>query len=404
MTVRSLFCVYATIGGMRVTIYLDTAATAKPLPEVIDAMMPYLAGEKWYNPSSLYSPAAQVKKDVENARKIAADFINASSEEIFFTSGGSESNCMAIKGFADRCRLEGFMPIVMTTELEHKSVNELLLHNPSFTLNLYVFNDRDGIVDIELMSRQLNRLSLTEGIEKTRLLVSIQFANNEIGTIQDIKKIAELVHDHGGLLHVDAVQAFGQIPIDVKELGIDMMSVSGHKIGTPKGIGFLYKKKNVDICPLIYGNQMNNMRGGTENVPYIIGMAKAIELSKNNIKYHSRLELIRDYFIDKLEEIGCKLNGPRTNRLPNNISVILPESINGESMLYMLDMCGIYVATGSACNSQSIEPSHVLKSISLSDEEAARTIRVTIPHDISKEKINKVVCEIEKQIKLLSLH
>lgn len=376
-------------------IYLDAAATTKPHQRVIEAMMPYFT-EKWYNPSSLYEKGNKVKEDIEKARKTVADYIGADSNEIFFTSGGSESNCMAIRGFVDYWISKGLEPCVITTLIEHKSVVSCV-DNLNDTNIHYVGVDENGFVDLQKLDTLLryNELHPT--------LVSIQHANNEIGTIQDIKSISKLVHRYGATLHTDSVQAFGQLPIDVNDLGIDMLSASGHKIYAPKGIGFLYKRNEVEIKPLIYGSQMDGMRGGTENVPYIIGMAKAVKLIRNDKELGIRLSLLRDNFISQLKAIGCKVNGSIDKRLPNNISVVLPDNAMGESILYMLDMSGIFVSTGSACNSKSIEPSYVLKAIGLSDEEANKTIRITLPNDTEADEIDKAVCEIKKQIKLLSM-
>lgn len=200
---------------------------------------------------------------------------------------------------------------------------------------------------------------------------------------------------------MDATQAFAQIPIDVDDMEIDMLSASAHKIGGPKGTGVLYKRRGINIEPIIYGSQMNGFRGGTENVAGIVGMAKAVELASNEIREKSNLSERRDYFIDKLRSIGCTLNGPAEPRLPNNVSVQLPSGVGGEEMLYMLDLGGIMVSTGSACNSHSKEPSYVLKAIGLSDEESARTIRITISDEITYDIIDKVICEIDKNIKLI---
>lgn len=378
-------------------IYLDAAATTRPHPKVIEAMMPYFT-EKWYNPSALYGKGDRIKHDIENARKTVADYIGAESSEIFFTSSGSESNCWAIKGFVDYWRCKGIHTDIITTQIEHKSIDSCVRDLLGDSNVYYVLVDNEGLVD--LRSLDIN-LRSKHYISPT--LVSIQMANNEIGTIQNIKKIAKIVHKHEAILHVDATQAFGQIPIDVNELEIDMMTASGHKIGTPKGIGFLYKKNGVEIKPLIYGSQMDGMRGGTENVPYIIGMAKAVQLIQKDDEYQLRLSILRDNFISELKTLGCKVNGSLTERLPNNISVTFPQDITGENLLYMLDVSNILISTGSACNSQSIKPSYVLTAIGLSDEEANKTIRITLPHDITMEEIDKTVHEIEKQIKLLTM-
>ena len=383
------------------TIYMDAAATSKPKLEVVEAMMPYLFGDKWYNPSSLYSPAVNVKNDIENARKIIANYINADTDEIYFTSGGSESNCWALQGFVNAWFDSRCTPVILTSNIEHKSIISCAKGNEIAKVH-FINVDNDGYIDIDELERWLfYYTSNDEEYNHYKILVSIQFANNEIGTIQPMKEISDIVHYYGALLHTDAVQAFGQIHIDVNKLGIDMMSVSGHKIRTPKGIGFLYKKNDVEIVPLIFGSQEGELRGGTENVPYIIGMGKAVELADDNMKNINAMSTVRDYLIYKLKKIGCSINGSESDRLPNNVNVILPEGVGGEESLYLLDMSGIYIGVGSACNSKSKEPSHVLKSIGLTDEEAMRTIRITISQDTTINEIDCVVEEIKKCIMLL---
>lgn len=375
-------------------IYLDAAATTKPDQRVIDAMMPYFTA-KWYNPSSLYGRATDIKQNIDSARSIIGEFIGAKGSEIFFTSGGSESNCWAIQGFVNQCFLDKKSPCIITSKIEHKSVLECVCN--SNAKSIFIDVDKDGFVNMEdmeywlFMAKKLNYSTL----------VSVQFANNEIGTIQHIKKIAELAHKYNAIFHTDSVQAFGQIDINVEELGIDMMTMSGHKIRAVKGIGCLYIKNGINIQPLIYGTQMDSMRGGTENVPYIMGMAKAVQLIQRDKEYQLRLTLLRNDFIKRLKAIGCNVNGSLDERLPNNISIILPDGVNGESVLYMLDMSDIFVSTGSACNSHSIEPSYVLKAIKLTDEEAMRTIRISLPHDVTMKNIDYVVDEIEKAIKII---
>ena len=381
------------------TLYLDQAATTKVKPEVLESMLPYLK-ENFYNPSSLYSNGVKVKNAIEEARKTVADFINADDDEIYFTSCGSESNCWAIKGFVDEANMRHQMPFVITTTIEHHSIMECTKAIEKLTCMVeYV-----GVTELGLVNLDELRESLETAIENTRpenILVSVQFANNEIGSIQDIKFISSIVHEYGAKLHVDAVQAFGHITIDVKDMGIDMLSASGHKIGAPKGSGILYKDYNVDIQPLIYGSQMNGKRGGTENVAGIVGFAKAVELAKEDMRNNQRLCLIRDYFIDKLQAIGCTLNGSFDYRLPSNINVMLPRKVGSEETMLMLDLSGIQCSVGSACNSRSKEPSHVLRAIGMTDEEAARSIRFTISQDITKEDIDYVIDEIERCIKLI---
>ena len=274
------------------SIYLDNAATTKPKKEVVEAMMPYLM-DKWHNPSALYSKASKIKKDVESARKTIGKFINANGNEIFFTSSGSESNCWAIQGFVNHCIARGKNPCVITSIIEHKSVIECVDHLNNINVH-YIGVDKNGFINI---SQLRNMLFHAATICEEEVLVSIQFANNEIGTIQHIKEIAEEVHRFGGVFHTDAVQAFGHVQIDVKDLDVDMLTASGHKVGCPKGIGILYKKDSVSINPLIYGSQMDGMRGGTENVPYIIGMAKAVELLQEDDEYQLRMTVLRNNFI-----------------------------------------------------------------------------------------------------------
>ena len=378
-------------------IYLDAAATTKVEEEVIEAMMPYFT-DKWHNPSALYSRAEKIKKDIEYARKTIGNFINANSDEIFFTSGGSESNCWAIQGFVNYCNRKGRKATIITSVIEHKSIMACV-DNINADVH-YIHVDREGFVDTTILETMLRHVRHKE---ENEILVSVQFANNEIGTIQHIGDIARLVHRYNALFHTDAVQSFGKIPIDVKELGIDMLSASGHKIGSPKGIGIFYKNYLTNIDPLIYGSQMNGMRGGTENVPYIMGMAKAVELLQNDKERQLRLTILRNNFISQLKALGCKVNGSLDHRLPNNINVTFSQDITGEALLYLLDMADISISTGSACDSRSIEPSHVLKAIGLTNEDAVRTIRITFPDDITQEDIDKVICELEKQIKLLSM-
>lgn len=373
------------------SIYLDEAATTKPKEEVIQAMLPYLY-EKWYNPSSLYSPSKSVKMDIEDARKNVAETINAKTSEIYFTSGGSESNNWAIQGFHNMYPEAS----IITTTIEHKSIMECVNDMPDVH---FVGVNTDGTIKLKQLEKLLQYV-------KTRpILVSIQYANNEIGTIQNIKAAAKLVHKYQGILHTDAVQAYGHIPIDVTQ-GIDLLSASGHKIGCPKGIGFLYKRNGIMIKPLIYGSQEQGMRGGTENVPYIIGLGKAVELIKKNgmidIQEYSSLCKKRNYFMNQLKEkIGCKINGSIMNRLPNNINITLSQSITGEALIYMLDTFHIYISAGSACNSHSMQPSYVLQAIGLSDDEIYRTIRITLPKDIDEVKTDKAISEILRQIQAI---
>lgn len=383
---------------MRQSVYLDNAATTKPKEEVIDAMLPYLY-EKWHNPSSLYKDANIIKEDIDRARCIVGDFIGAKGNEIYFTSSGSESNCWAISGFVDnyidRC------PCVITTMIEHKSIEQCVKNLDLNRTKVFLIDvDKNGFVNIDELK---DTISYAKRFSND-ILVSIQFANNEVGTIQRVKEIASIAHKYGCVFHTDATQIFGAMPINVEELGIDMLSASGHKIGAPKGIGILYKRNGIDIKPIIYGSQMNGMRGGTENVPYIMGFAKAVELCDISEKNIDSMCEQRDYFIEQLEtRFNCKLNGDRKRRLPNNISITFPQNVDGESLLYSLDVDGFQIGVGSACNSYSIEPSYVLKSIGLSNEEAMKTIRITLSKDIWYKDINDIIDEIDKFIRVTEI-
>ena len=379
-------------------IYLDTAATAEygDIDDVIVDTMTEAMKQSWQNPSSLY--ANSVKEKINQCRVNIAKFINAKSDEIIFTSGASESNNMAIRGWADDIWLKTFKtPNIIATRIEHKSILELLDKSNISAVIQYCDVNELGLINYEA----LECLLLMRKDKPT--LVTIHMANNEIGTLQDIKRISDLVHSYGGILHVDATQAFGKIPIDVEELGIDLMSASGHKISPVlKGVGFLYKKNDINIQPLIYGAQENGMRGGTENTFGVIGLSEAIDYCDVGEQRIIDLCSKRNYFIDLLKtRFGCVLNGHSSQRLPNNINATFPQNITGESLLYTLDLSDIKISVGSACNSHTIEPSYVLKAIGLTDEQAMRTIRITLSNDITYEDIDYVIEEIEKTIKLI---
>lgn len=381
---------------------MDAAATAKytNIDDIIVNTMVEAMRDSWMNPSSLY--AAGVKDKINKSRTNIAKFINAKPEEIIFTSGASESNNMAIRGWDDEIWLTTYKKSnIITSPIEHKSILELLENGNLGSVVHYCDVDEFGNVDYESLENMLKRFhSKSEPV-----LVSIQMANNEIGTWQDIRSIAKLVHKYNGILHTDATQCLGHIDIDVENLDVDLMSCSGHKISPVlRGIGFLYKKNGINIQPLVYGAQENGLRGGTENTYGIIGLSKALEHCYINNDVIDEMCEKRDYFIDVLEyKFGCKLNGDGWNRLPNNINVTFPQNITGENLLYMLDMSGVKCGVGSACNSKSIEPSYVLKAIGLSDEDAMRTMRFTLPEDITYEDIRCVIKEIEKAIKLIEM-
>lgn len=378
-------------------IYLDAASTSKYTNTddiIVNTIMTAMT-DSWMNPSALY--AANTKERINKCRANIAKFIGSKPEEIILTSGASESNNMAIRGWDDNNANDLLHTNVITTPIEHKSILSLVQSGILNSCVHYCNVDKFGFVDIASLEQLLYRH------EYERILVSINMANNEIGTLQDIKTISSLVHKYDGVLHVDATQAFGHIPINVEELGIDMMSCSGHKISPVlRGIGFLYKKNGINIHPLIYGAQENGLRGGTENTYGILGLNKAIEHCDVSADAVKLLSYKRDYFIDKLKsKFDCKLNGHSNNRLPNNINVTFPQNITGESLLYMLDISNIKISTGSACNSSEIEPSHVLKAIGLSNEDAMHTVRFTLPNDITYQEIDTVIDEIDKIIRII---
>lgn len=379
-------------------IYLDNAASAgySNVDDIIVDAITTAMRNSWQNPSSLY--ASKVKDEVNKCRDNVAKFINAESDEIYFTSGSSESNSWVIRSWVNQMMMTSLqIRNIITTPIEHKSIMKSVESKTLAAYVQYCEVDGYGLVDLRHLE------SLLKTCQYEPILVSICMANNEIGTIQNIKDISNLVHKYGGILHTDATQAFGHIPIDVEELGIDLMSCSGHKVSPVlKGIGFLYKKNGINIQPLIYGSQEQGLRGGTTNTFSIIGLSKALEycdVSKENI---DEMCAKRDYFINHLEsKFNCKLNGHREQRLSNNINVTFQQNITGESLLYMLDMSGIQVSTGSACNSTSIESSHVLKAIGLNDDSAMKTIRISLSDDITYEDIDFSLCEISKCLSLI---
>lgn len=385
--------------GVIPLIYLDAASTAKytNTDDIVVSTIMTAMIDSWMNPSSLY--AVNIKERINKCRENIAKFIGAKPDEIYFTSGASESNNWAIRGWVDANIFKRYLNII-TTPIEHKSTLEVVKSRNLVADVFYCDIDKYGSVNCEHLEEMLYKC------EEGSVLVSIAMANNEIGTIQDIQRISDIVHKYGDTLHVDATQIFGHMAIDVEALGIDMMSCSGHKISPVlRGIGYLYKKNCINIHPLIYGAQENGLRGGTENTYGILGLNKAIEHCDVSPKKVVELINKRNYFIDSLKfKFNCTLNGHAVDRLPNNINVTFPQNITGESLLYILDMSGIKISVGSACNSKSYEPSHVLKAIGLSDENAMKSVRFTLPEDITYEDIDKVIVEIDKAIKLTELN
>lgn len=375
---------------MKKLIYLDNAATTKTAPEVVEAMLPYFS-ELYGNPSSIYSLAGESKKAVDHAREIIAGALGAQPEEIYFTAGGTESDNWALKAAAEFYKKKGNH--IITTKIEHHAILHTCqwLEKQGFEVT-YLNVDENGVVKLE---------ELKKAIRPTTILISVMYANNEIGTIQPIKEIGEIAREHGILFHTDAVQAFGQLPIQVDDCHIDMLSASGHKLNGPKGIGFLYIRKGVKIRSFIQGGaQERKRRAGTENVPGIVGLGKAVERAVSTRKERADKEKeLRDYLIGRvLKEIPyTRLNGHRTMRLPNNANFSF-QFIEGESLLIMLDMEGICGSSGSACTSGSLDPSHVLLAIGLPHEIAHGSLRLTLSEETTKEELDFVVESLKKII------
>ncbi len=374
-------------------IYLDNAATTQVYPEVLDAMQPFFT-EYYGNPSSIYSFAGESKRAVDAARSTMAEFLNTTPEEIYFTGGGSESDNWALKATALAYKDKG--KHIITSKIEHHAILHTCeyLEKEGYEVT-YLDVDENGLVSLE---------ELEAAIRPDTILISIMFANNEIGTIEPIAEIGEIAKKHGVLFHTDAVQAFGHVPIDVQEMNIDMLSASGHKINGPKGIGLMYIRKGIKIGSFIHGGaQERHRRAGTHNVPGIVGFAKAAELAKRDMDKRMKYETqLRDYYISRVEkEIPyAKLNGDRVKRLPNNTNFCF-RFIEGESMLILLDQKGICASSGSACTSGSLDPSHVLLAIGLPHEIAHGSLRVTLSEKTTKEDIDYTVDELKKIIERL---
>lgn len=368
------------------SIYLDNAATTKVKKEVLKTINDYLVHD-WYNPSALYKPAQEIKGKLKWAKLMIGATIGANENQIYFTSSGSEANSWVIQGFKKKYPNAQ----IITTPIEHKSILETY-ESVCMKHNYLNIDKTTGQVNIEELERYLDELHY----HRIPTLVSVQWVNNETGIIQDIEKISEIVHKYGAYLHTDAVQAYSHIPINVRKIGIDFMSVSGHKFGCPKGIGFLYIKEYKSIDPLIYGTQERGMRGGTENIPYIMGMEKAAELNLNLLDHYDYIRknnIINGiYFKYNLEKLGCTINFKNNyHKLNNVISCTLPKGNVAEYVIRMLSMKEIYVSAGSACNSMSNKPSYVLKKMGLTDEEIMRTIRISFSDGLTKEHIDIVI-------------
>ena len=370
-------------------IYLDHAATTATRPEVVEAMLPYFT-ENYGNPSTVYELGSKNKSAVTHSRETIAKALGTDAANIYFTAGGSEADNWALVATAEAYKNKGNH--IITSKIEHHAILhtcEYLEKERGYEVT-YIDVDENGIIKLD---------ELKKAIRPTTILISVMFANNEIGTIQPIKEIGAIAREHGILFHTDAVQAFGQIPIDVDELNIDMLSSSGHKLNGPKGIGFLYIRKGVKIRSFIHGGaQERKRRAGTENVPGIVGFGKAVEIAIATMDKRIKQETeLRDYLIDRIlaEVPYTRLNGDRERRLPNNANFSF-QFIEGESLLIMLDMAGICGSSGSACTSGSLDPSHVLLAIGLPHEIAHGSLRLTLNEEITKEEIDYVVEQLKE--------
>lgn len=371
---------------MKTDIYFDNAATTPVRKEVYDEILPYFM-QYYGNASSVYTIARESKKALEKAREQVAKALNADTDEIYFTAGGSESDNFALKGIAEAMEKKG--KHIITTQIEHHAILHTCeyLQQRGFEIT-YLPVDEYGKISLE---------ELKNAIRKDTILISVMFANNEIGTIQPIKEIGAIAREKGIYFHTDAVQAVGHIKIDVKEMNIDLLSLSGHKICAPKGIGAIYIKKGVPINPLIHGGaQEKKRRAGTENIAGIVGLGKAIELANAEIEQNTaKVTALRDKLINGiLEKIPySKLNGHPTDRLPGNCNISF-EFIEGESMLLLLDSKGIAASSGSACTSGSLDPSHVLLAIGLPHEKAHGSLRMTLEHYNTEKEVDIVLEEL----------
>lgn len=380
---------YCAERGGEKMIYLDNAATTKLAPEVLEAMLPYFT-EQYGNPSAIYSMGSAGKSAVNKARGVIAEAIGARREEIYFTGGGSESDNWAIKAVAESYAHKG--KHIITTKIEHHAVLHTCeyLERRGFRVT-YLDVDSDGLVRIE---------DLKKAIRPDTILISVMFANNEVGTIQPIAEIGMLAKERGILLHTDAVQALGQLPIHAEELHIDLLSASAHKLNGPKGVGMLYVNSKVKLHSFVHGGaQERSKRAGTENVPGIVGFGAAVKRAVDRLEEKRKKEIaLRDYLIGRIEsEIpDCKLNGHRSKRLPGNVNFSF-KAVEGESMLIMLDMRGICASSGSACTAGSIDPSHVLLAMGLEPDMAKGSLRLTLSEENTVEELD-LVADALKQI------
>lgn len=375
---------------MNQKIYLDNNATTKCDDEILEAMLPYLKNQ-YGNPSSSYYFGKEVKEDIIKARKSVAKLLNANDDEIIFTSGASESNVTAImnaiRNYPDKKH-------IITTKVEHASILETMYYLESLGYKItYLSVDTKGKIDLQ---------ELRNSITKDTCLIAIMMANNEIGNIYPIKEISQIARDNNILFHCDAVQAAGKIKIDVKELNIDTLSISGHKINAPKGIGILYVKKDIKFIPLIFGHQEQDRRGGTENVAYIVGLGKAADLIlKDNYESNNRIKELRDYMEMEIKNniADVLIYGDIDNRMPNTSSIAF-RGVNPEELLIMLESYDIFISTGSACNSAIAEPSYVLNACK-ADLNNYSPIRVSLGKYNTKEEIDIFVKRLVNIINIL---
>ncbi|MCI6456063.1 MULTISPECIES: cysteine desulfurase NifS [Hungatella] len=378
---------------MKRFIYLDNAATTKTRPEVVQAMLPYFT-EYYGNPSSVYEFSNESKKAINRSRETIAEAIGAKTNEIYFTAGGTESDNWALAATAEAYQAKGNH--IITSKIEHHAVLHTCeyLEKRGFEVT-YLDVDENGVIKLD---------ELKKAIRPTTILISIMFANNEIGTIEPVKEIGEIAKEHGIIFHTDAVQAFGHVPINVDEYHIDMMSASGHKLNGPKGIGFLYIRTGIKTRSFMHGGaQERKRRGGTENVPGIVGFGKAVEIAVNTMEERTKRESeLRDYLMNRVmaEVPYVRINGHRTSRLSNNVNFAF-QFIEGESLLIMLDMDGICGSSGSACTSGSLDPSHVLLAIGLPHEIAHGSLRLTLNADNTMEEMDYVAESIKKIVEKL---
>lgn len=374
-------------------IYLDNAATTRTSPEVLEAMLPYFT-EHYGNASGIYSLGQESKEAITRARGEIAAVLGAKENEIYFTAGGSEADNWALKAAAEAYVGKG--KHIITTKIEHHAI----LHTCAY---LEAQGDEVTYLDVDEFG-EVKLSELKKAIRPDTILISVMFANNEIGTLQPIKEIGEIAHEHGILFHTDAVQAFGQVPIDVDALHIDMLSSSAHKLHGPKGIGFLYIRKGVKIRSFIHGGaQERKRRAGTENVPGIVGYGKAASIAAASLEERAAKETkLRDYLIERvMKEVPyARLNGHPKKRLPNNANFCF-QFVEGESLLIMLDMEGICGSSGSACTSGSLDPSHVLLAIGLPHEIAHGSLRLTLSEETTREDIDDTVEAVKRIVEKL---